>query len=193
MTLPPKQSTKTSSGLSEETDQFLTKLMKKNGFSIRKQKEMKQTINVQGTLPLPPKPKYFKQETKPKPEKKIFTMARIGKKPLVKPLENILEDTNYYKPEIAPIQPIGISNEEKKNKLAISMYGIDEEKDRKTVHFDLDDEKSFTLEDQILLEVQDRNNWLEQLHEYGIHEHDNETIRQIEIRLNELKGKLKGK
>jgi len=190
MSLGARPTKHTESGLSKETDEFLTKLMKKNGMSIRKQKEMKETIQIQGSLPLPPKPKVFKQETKPKPEQKVFTMARIGKKPLTKQLDQILEDTKYYEPELAPSVPVGPSSDEKKKKLAVTMYGIDEEEiERKKLESIDFDAPVFTIKDQIITEVQDRTSWLEQLHELGVHDHDGETIRQIEMRLNELRSK----
>ena len=76
--LPAKGIGKTATGLSKETDAFLAKLMKQNGMSQRKQKEMCEQIQLQGALPKPEKPKPYKYNMKPKPEQKVFTRARVG-------------------------------------------------------------------------------------------------------------------
>ena len=190
MSLGARPSKKTASGLSPETDQFLSKLMKKNGMSQRKQREIKEVINQEGSLPLPPKPKQYKPVTKPKPEQKLFTMARVGQRPLMKQADVILEETNYYQPAEAPSVPLGPSNEEKKKQLAAKMYGVDEEADKKKIYeaaANREYQPAFTMEDQIIEEVQERTRYLEELHEMGIHDHDGETLRQIEMRLEELK------
>ena len=190
MSLGARPSKQTASGLSPETDKFLTQLMKKNGMSHRKQKEIKEVIHKEGTLPLTPKPKVWKQETKPKPEQKLFTMARVGQKPLMKQADVILEETKYYKPEQAPSVPLGPSNEEKKKELQTKMYGIDEEADRQKLLEEMANrpyQPAFTMEDQLIQEVQERTDYLEQMHEMGIHDYDGETLRQIEQRLAELK------
>ena len=194
MSLGARPSKTTASGLSPETDKFLTNLMKKNGMSHRKQKEIKEAIHQEGTLPLPPKPKVWKQETKPKPEQKKFTMARVGQRPLMKQADVILEETNYYKPQKAPSVPLGPSTEEKKKDLANKMYGVDEEAERKKILEELANREyqpAFTMEDQIIQEVQERTEYLEQMHEMGIHEYDGETLREIEQRLQELKRNRK--
>ena len=194
MSLGARPTKKTASGLSPETDKFLTNLMKKNGMSHRKQKEIKEVIHQEGTLPLPPKPKVWKQETKPKPEQKLFTMARVGQKPLMKQADVILEETNYYKPQQAPSVPVGPSSEEMKQELATKMYGIDEEAEKRKIMEELANREyqpAFTMEDQIIQEVRERTEYLEQMHEMGIHDYDGETLRQIEQRLEELKRKRK--
>ena len=136
----------------------------------------------------------YKPETKPKPEQKLFTMARVGQRPLVKHAGVILEETKYSIPEEAPAVTLGPSSEDKKRKLANQMQGIDEENDRKMILEALanrDNQPEFTMEDQIIKEVQERTDYLEQLHQMGIHDHDGETLRQIEMRLEELKKRRK--
>lgn len=190
--LGPRPSKQTKSGLSQETDEFLTKLMKKNGMSIRKQAEIKQTIYEEGTLPLPPKPKVYKPPSfKPRPEQKIFTMARIGQRPLVKQESTILEETNFYEVDKAPNVPLGPSSDEKKAFLAMKMYGIDEEEEKRKrraiMEQMLESQPAFTLKDQILKEIQDRTDFLEKMHELGVHEHDGEILRQIDQRMAEIR------
>ena len=82
--LPARPTKKTATGLSPETDAFLSKLMKKNGMSQRKQKELIEQIQIEGSLPKPAKPKQYKPVTKPRPEQKVFVGARVGQRPLVK-------------------------------------------------------------------------------------------------------------
>ncbi|KAK8885242.1 hypothetical protein M9Y10_040687 [Tritrichomonas musculus] len=188
--LPSKPSGKTSTGLSKETDAFLAKLMKQNGMSQRKQKEMIQQIQTQGSLPKPEKPKPYKYNMKPKPEQKVFTKARVGQRPLVKQEEQIIEETNFYEPELAPSVPLGPSMEEKKNHLVTKMWGVDEEAERKKIEEQraaLADLPDFTMEDQIIDEIKGRTDWLEEMHELGVHDHDGETLRQIDQRMDELK------
>lgn len=190
--LGARPSKTTASGLSKETDEFLSKLMKKNGMSQRKQKEIKMQIQQGGSLPPPEKPKPYKVQTKPKPEQKVFTMARVGQRPLMKQEQTILDETNNYEPAVMPYQPVGPSAEEKRKELATKMYGIDEEADRQKALEALANapyQPKFTMEDQIIQEVQERTEYLEQMHEMGIHDHDGETLRQIEVRLEELKKK----
>lgn len=194
--LPPKPNKKTATGLSPETDAFLTKLMKKNGMSHRKQKELREEIQVVGELPLPPKPKQYKPVTKPRPEQKVFTMARVGQRPLVKQADQIIEETNFYEPEKAPDVPIGPSSEEKKQKLVTKMWGVDEEKMRNMQEAERQaylESLPYTMDDQILDEIRDRTDWLEEMHELGVHDHDGETLRQIDQRMEELKQVRKKK
>ncbi|OHT05208.1 hypothetical protein TRFO_27148 [Tritrichomonas foetus] len=194
--LPSKPTGKTATGLSKETDAFLAKLMKQNGMSQRKQKEMIEQIQMQGALPKPEKPKPYKYNMKPKPERKVYTMARVGQRPLMKQEEQIIEDTNFYEPEQAPSVPLGPSNEERKNQLVTKMWGIDEEAERKKAEearAAMADLPEFTVEDQIIEEIRGRTEFLEEMHELGVHDHDGETLRQIDQRMDELKMRRKKK
>jgi hypothetical protein len=168
--------------------------MKQNGMSQRKQRDLLEQIQFEGSLPPPPKPKPYKVETKPRPEQKVFTMARIGQRPLVKQEETIIEETNFYEREQAPSVPLGPSSEERKKELVSKMWGIDEEALRKQQEEEraaLADAPPFTMDDQILCEIQDRTSWLENMHELGVHSHDGETLRQIDQRMEELKKRSK--
>lgn len=189
--LPTRPKKTTATGLSKETDAFLTKLMKQQGMSHRKMQEIQQQVREQGSLPKPaPPPKKYQPVTKPRPEQKVFTMARVGQRPLVKQAETILEETNYYQPEIAPSVPLGPSADEQKKYLATQMYGIDEEAEALKRQQELEamgPAPEFTIQDQILEEIQGRTEWLEEMHELGVHDHDGETLRQIDLRMDELK------
>jgi hypothetical protein len=194
--LPRKSGPKTASGLSPDTDAFLAKLMKQNGMSQRKQRELLEQIQIEGSLPLPPKPKPYKAETKPRPEQKVFTMARIGQRPLVKQEETIIEETNSYAREQAPTVPLGPSADERKKHLVSKMWGLDEEALQRQADEEragLADAPPFTMDDQILSEIQDRTSWLENMHDLGVHAHDGETLRQIDQRMEELKKRIKQK
>lgn len=194
--LPAKGIGKTATGLSKETDAFLAKLMKQNGMSQRKQKEMCEQIQLQGALPKPEKPKPYKYNMKPKPEQKVFTRARVGQRPLVKQEEQIIEETNFYEPQQAPSQPLGPSNEERKNHLVTKMWGVDEEAERRKQEEQraaYADMPAYTMEDQIIDEIKGRTDFLEEMHELGVHDHDNETLRQIDQRMDELKVMRKKK
>jgi hypothetical protein len=192
--LPRRPSKKTASGLSPETDAFLSKLMKENGMSQRKQRDLLEQIQIEGSLPLPPKPKPYKVQTKPRPEQKVFTMARVGQRPLVKQEETIIEETNFYEREQAPAVPLGPSSDERKRDLVSKMWGIDEEALRRQQEAEqaaLADAPPFTMDDQILTEIQDRTSWLENMHDLGVHKHDGETLRQIDQRMEELRKRAK--
>ncbi|KAH0786284.1 hypothetical protein GPJ56_009961 [Histomonas meleagridis] len=193
--LPPKSSKKTASGLSPETDAYLSKLMRKNGMSKRKQNDLLGQIQTEGVLPMQPKPKIYKPVTKPKPEQKVFTMAQVGKRPLTKKESTIIEETNFYEPARPPAVPIGPSSEERKTELATKMWGVDEEaiKQKQKKENSQTSYSKFTMDDQILEEIKDRTNWLEEMHEIGVHEHDAETLRQIDQRVEELKKRRKAK
>jgi hypothetical protein len=191
--LPRKIGKKTATGLSPETDAFLAKLMKKNGMSFRRQKDLVEEIRYEGSLPKPPKPKPYKYETRPRPEQKVFTMARVGMRPLMKQEDTIIDETNYYEPEQAPIVPIGPSGDQRKKELVTKMWGVDEEILREQAEA----EKAamaalppFTMEDQILDEIKGRTEWLGDMHDLGVHEHDGETLRQIDQRMQELKKRI---
>jgi hypothetical protein len=192
--LPRKPSKQTASGLSPETDAFLAKLMKQNGMSQRKQRELIEQIQIEGSLPLPPKPKPYKAETRPRPEQRVFTMARVGQRPLVRQEEVIIEETNFYAREQAPAVPLGPSADERKRELASKMWGVDEEAQRReqeAARTAAADAPPFTMDDQILSEIQDRTSWLEDMHELGVHAHDGETLRQIDARMQELRQRSK--
>jgi hypothetical protein len=194
--LPRKPSTKTASGFSAETDAFLAKLMKQNGFSQRKQRDLLEQIQIEGSLPPPPKPKPYRVETKPRPEQRVFTMARVGQRPLVKQEETIIDETNFYEREQAPVVPLGPSSDERKRELVSKMWGIDEEALRRRAEEEreaLADAPPFTMDDQILSEIQDRTSWLENMHDLGVHVHDGETLRQIDQRMEELRKRSKKK
>jgi hypothetical protein len=195
--LPPRPAKATASGLSPETDAFLAKLMKQNGMSYRKQRDLLDQIHNEGALPPPPKPKPYKAPTKPRPEQKVFTMARVGQRPLVKQEETILEETNCYEREQAPSVPAGPSSEQRKQELVSKMWGIDEDAMRRQQEeeweADLAEQRTFTMEDQIISEIQGRTQWLEGMHELGVHKHDGETLRQIDQRMEELKKRRKKK
>jgi hypothetical protein len=187
---------KTASGLSPDTDAFLSKLMKDNGMSHRKQRDLLETIQTDGALPKPPKPKPYKVETKPRPEQRVFTMARVGQRPLVKQEETIVGETNYYERDQAPSVPLGPSGDERKRELVSKMWGIDEDALRRQQEAEraaLADQPAFTMEDQILDEIRGRTDWLEEMHDLGVHEHDGETLRQIDQRMDELKQRRKKK
>ena len=189
--LPARPTGKTASGLSPETDALLQKMMKQSGMSHRKMKEVQETIAVQGALPKPAPPKKYNPNKKPKPEQKVFTMARVGQRPLVKPADQIIEETNYYQPEKAPDIPIGPSNEERKRQLVAAMSGIDEEAERITREQELaeyEPQAEFTMADQLLEEIHDRTDWLEEMQGMGNHQHDKETLRQIDQRMEELRA-----
>ena len=194
--LPPKSSKRTASGLSPETDAYLAKLMKKNGMSKRKQNDLLGQIQSEGVLPTQPKPKIYKPTTKPKPEQKVFTMAQVGKRPLTKKEATIIEETNFYEPARPPSVPIGPSSEERKTELATKMWGVDEEainQKQKSERSQASFHTKYTMDDQILEEIKDRTDWLEEMHEIGVHEHDAETLRQIDQRMEELKQRRKAK
>jgi hypothetical protein len=194
--LGARPSKTTASGLSPETDAFLAKLMKQNGMSQRKQRDLIETIHVEGALPKPPKPKPYKVETRPRPEQKVFTMARVGQRPLVKQEETIMEETNYYEREQAPNVPLGPSNDDRKKELVSKMWGVDEDQMRRQQEEEkaaMEDLPPFTMEDQILDEIRGRTDWLEEMHDLGVHDHDGETLRQIDQRMEELKKRRKKK
>jgi hypothetical protein len=195
--LPRRPAKATASGLSPETDAFLGKLMKQNGMSYRKQRDLLEQIQTEGALPRPPKPKPYQAATKPRPEQKVFTMARVGQRPLVKQEETILDETNGYEREQAPSLPAGPSSEQRKQELVSKMWGIDEdamrlqqEQEREAA---LAEQREFTMDDQIIAEIQDRTQWLEGMHDLGVHKHDGETLRQIDQRMEELKKRRKKK
>jgi hypothetical protein len=170
--------------------------MKQNGMSQRKQRDLLEQIQIEGSLPPPPKPKPYKVETKPRPEQRVFTMARIGQRPLVKQEETIIEETNSYAREQAPTVPLGPSADERKKHLVSKMWGIDEEavqRQEEEERAALADAPPFTMDDQILSEIQDRTSWLENMHDLGVHAHDGETLRQIDQRMEELKQRIKQK
>ena len=197
MTTLPKKPGKTASGLSPETDAFLAKLMKKNGMSYRKQKDLMEQIQVEGSLPKPEKPKPYNPNRKPRPEQKVWTRARVGQRPLMKQEETIIAETDYYKPEQAPSVPLGPSADEKKRELVTKMWGVDEEAVRRQMEQEqaeaAEGRARFTMDDQILEEIRDRTTWLEEMHDLGVHEHDGETLRQIDQRMGELKQRMKKK
>lgn len=188
--LPKRPTGKTASGLSPETDMLLKKMMKQSGLSQRKMHDLQNTIAEQGSLPKPPPPKKYNPNRKPKPEQKVFTMARVGQKPLVRQADQIIEETNYYEPQKAPNIPIGPSNDEKKEKLIASMTGYDEraeQEKRERQLAEMEQQAEFTMEDQIINEIHDRTTWLEEMQDMGVHDHDRETLRQIDMRMDELK------
>jgi hypothetical protein len=195
-TLPKKTGKMTATGLSPDTDAFLAKLMKKNGMSFRRQKDLIDEIRYEGTLPRPPKPKPYKYETRPRPEQKVFTMARVGQRPLMKQEETILDETNWYEPEQAPVVPVGPSGDERKRDLVTKMWGVDEGALKAATEAEraaLADLPPFTMEDQILDEIKGRTEWLGDMHDLGVHEHDGETLRQIDQRIDELKKRVNKK
>ena len=195
-TLPRKPGKKTATGLSAETDAFLAKLMKKNGMSFRRQKDLIEQIQIEGSLPLPEKPKPYNPNRKPRPEQKVFIGARVGQRPLMKQEETIIAETNYYEPEQAPTVPLGPSSEERKKELVTKMWGVDEDAIRRQMEAEqaaLADRPAFTMDDQILEEIRDRTDWLEEMHDLGVHKHDGETLRQIDQRMEELKQRMKKK
>jgi hypothetical protein len=192
--LPRKPGKQTASGLSPDTDAFLAKLMKQNGMSQRKQCELIEQIQIEGALPLPPKPKPYKVQTKPRPEQRVFTMARVGQRPLVKQEETIIEETDFYAREQAPTVPLGPSSDERKKELVSTMWGIDADAMRRQQEEEraaAADAPPFTMDDQILSEIQDRTSWLENMHDLGVHAHDGETLRQIDVRMQELRQRTK--
>lgn len=197
MSLPKKPGKKTATGLSPETDAFLSKLMKKNGMSYRKQKDLIEQIQIEGSLPKPEKPKAYNPNRKPRPEQKVFVGARVGQRPLMKQEDTILEETDFYRPEQAPSVPLGPSSEERKKELVTKMWGVDEEAVRKQMELEQAEAAAgraqFTMDDQILEEIRDRTTWLEEMHDLGVHEHDGETLRQIDQRMDELKARRKKK
>jgi hypothetical protein len=107
----------------------------------------------------------------------------------------IIEETNSYAREQAPTVPLGPSADERKRHLVSQMWGVDEEAMQRQVGEErtaLADAPPFTMDDQILSEIQDRTSWLENMHDLGIHAHDGETLRQID-QLIELKKRIKQK
>ena len=76
------------------------------------------------------------------------------------------------------------------------MWGVDEEAERRKQEEQraaYADMPAYTMEDQIIDEIKGRTDFLEEMHELGVHDHDNETLRQIDQRMDELKVMRKKK